>query len=62
MRMAAPHHHGMGLVRLVEIVGIAAMALHQDGVFLARHRLPDGVFHKHHGRSLPSRNHCFAPV
>jgi hypothetical protein len=42
--VAAAHHHGIGLPGNVEVVGIAAVALHQARVLGAAHRLPDGEF------------------
>jgi hypothetical protein len=46
VRHLAAHHHRIGLVRQIEVVGIAALALEQRRVFLARHRLADAEFHQ----------------
>ena len=46
MRHLAAHHHRIGLVRQVHVVGVAALALEQGRVFLARHRLADAEFHQ----------------
>jgi hypothetical protein len=46
MGMCAPDDEGIGLVRLVDVVGVAAFAAQQYGVFEARQRLADQVFHR----------------
>ncbi len=40
----AAHHHRIGLPGAVGVVGVAALAPHQSGVFAARHRLTDAEF------------------
>ena len=61
MRHLAAHHHGIGLVRQIHVVGVAALALEQGRVLLPRHRLADAEFHqieviggkrRVHGRSV----------
>ena len=42
--VTAAHEHRMGLAGHVEIVGVAALPLHQDRVLGAAHRLADAVF------------------
>ena len=44
MRVRRAHDHAIGLAGKVDVVGIAALPLHQLGVFRARHRLADGEF------------------
>ena len=44
VRLARAHHHRIGLVRQVDIVGVAAFAAHQSRVFFARDRLSDAEF------------------
>jgi hypothetical protein len=46
VRHLAAHHHGIGLVRQIHVVGVAALALEQGRVFLPRHRLTDAEFHQ----------------
>ena len=44
VRLAAAHHHGIGLAGAGHIVGITALAAHQRGVFGAANRLADAEF------------------
>ena len=44
VRVAAAHHHGIGLPGYVDVVGIAAFPAHELGVFGASHRLADTEF------------------
>ncbi len=46
MRDAGADDHAMGLAGQVEVIGVAAAALQQRGVFLARDGLADGEFHQ----------------
>ena len=41
--VAAAHQHRIGLTRQIDVVGVAALALHQDRVLGAPHRLADAV-------------------
>ena len=49
MRLAGADHHRIGLVRLLEVVGIAAFAAHQNGVLFAGDRLADAEFGQRKG-------------
>src|SRR5690242_963098 len=42
--MPAAHEHRVGLPRHVEVVGVAALPLHQDRILGAAYRLADAVF------------------
>jgi hypothetical protein len=46
VRHLAAHHHGVDLAIEIDVVAIAALALQQGRVFLARHRLADAEFHQ----------------
>jgi hypothetical protein len=41
VRVRAAHHHGVGLPRQVDVVGVAARAAHQGRILGAPHRLTD---------------------
>ncbi len=43
VRHGRAQDEGMRLIRQVDVVGVAAFAAQQRGVFLARHRLADGI-------------------
>ena len=44
VRVAAAHHHGVGLAGKADIIGIAAVTPKQHRIFDARHRLAHGKF------------------
>ena len=44
MRMAATHHHRIGLAGKIQIIGVTPFATQKLGVFLARYRLAHGKF------------------
>ena len=46
MRVAAAHHHRIGLARPVDVVGVAAFAAHQRRILGAQHGLADAEFHQ----------------
>ena len=46
VRDLAAHHYAPGLIRHADIVAVAAFALQQGRVLVARHRLADGEFHQ----------------
>ena len=46
VRDAAAHHHGIGLAREVDVVGIAAAAAQESRILHARHGLADTEFHQ----------------
>ena len=46
MRVAAAHHHRIGLARPVDVVGVAALAAHQRRILGAQHGLADAEFHQ----------------
>ena len=46
VRDAAAHHHGVGLAREVDVVGIAAAAAQESRILHARHGLADTEFHQ----------------
>ena len=52
VRVAAAHHHRVGLAGQADVVGIVALAAQQHRVLGARHRLADGKFLD--GESLPA--------
>ena len=49
MCVRGAHHHGVSLARQVDVVGIAAVALHQHRVLGARYRLADAEFRQCEG-------------
>ena len=44
MRVAAADHHSIGLARSIEIIGVAAFAPYQFGVFAATYWLTNAKF------------------
>ena len=46
VRVAAAHHHRIGLAGKLDVVGVAAVAAHQRRILGARHRLADAEFHQ----------------
>src|ERR1700760_2396467 len=43
--MAAQRHHGIGLARHVDVVGVTAFPAHQNRILAAPHGLADAEFH-----------------